>query len=527
MHKGREQNSYWWLGISAILVLVIASSWLFRLELLPGLHGDEAYFGMQAGDFLSAGVDRIYGLNSYTGVLFSSLVSLSFKLFGMSVQSLRMTGTLLNIAALALSVVFWLKAKNVKGLTFFLLLICQSALYMLYPRIAWEVTALLFFFLVLYGLCVYQVLQKPVLPMGYVIIALATGIIGTYNHIIFMCVPISLSLTMILRTFFNHEAVRMRLIPFWLLNALNPILMFLFMKYVANSVWHSMGLWCLTILVFVIVLEYWVLLKWRISHLIAGSKARQHYIIFPFALFALFYFCWHHLIALWQVGSNAVIFMRLFSSTLPFGVQLLFLIGGTVSTGFLLFLVCKDVFFNKANSPSSIPALGVIFFLGIFTLLTGRNAIRYYLLVVLVCNAFLAWRASSIKITSIMGVGLWAMLLVTASVNVICIIGFLRPANEEVQARHFRFGPRYKETSAHFISTLPLIAQLRKDSVAVIQVPGEENYFIMQPLSFYKRIAPWEEVPGRTATVSYNYKRLGSGFEVEVLNDSAQYYVSH
>src|SRR3989339_693881 len=86
------------------LLLVPACGYLlalmaYRFHALPGLHCDEAWAGLSALRILQDGVFSPHGINRYTSLLFSALVSGSFLAGTPGVWTLRLPGLLLNAAA--------------------------------------------------------------------------------------------------------------------------------------------------------------------------------------------------------------------------------------------------------------------------------------------------------------------------------------------------------------------------------------------------------------------------------------------
>ena len=73
-----------------VVAVGVAFAWLLSTNLadVPGLQGDEAWFGLRAHDILRGENDSIHGLNGYTGALFPFLVSLVFRACGESVSAL-------------------------------------------------------------------------------------------------------------------------------------------------------------------------------------------------------------------------------------------------------------------------------------------------------------------------------------------------------------------------------------------------------------------------------------------------------
>ncbi|WP_216641627.1 hypothetical protein [Pedobacter ginsengisoli] len=78
--------------LSGIIFCSLGFWWIYKLDVLPGLHADEAWSGLKAVQFQNEGVSQIIGMNNYTGILQTLLTGLSFDLFGRGVFQLRLGG---------------------------------------------------------------------------------------------------------------------------------------------------------------------------------------------------------------------------------------------------------------------------------------------------------------------------------------------------------------------------------------------------------------------------------------------------
>ncbi len=62
-------NGNWAMIISILLLLYLIFCWTFKLDDLPGLHGDEAWFGLKAYHLMERPIEKLTGMNYYTGML--------------------------------------------------------------------------------------------------------------------------------------------------------------------------------------------------------------------------------------------------------------------------------------------------------------------------------------------------------------------------------------------------------------------------------------------------------------------------
>ena len=64
--------------LSFLILIYILFVMLVNLSSFPGLHGDEAWFGLNAREILHHGTRSLHGLNTYTSSFYIWLISLTF-----------------------------------------------------------------------------------------------------------------------------------------------------------------------------------------------------------------------------------------------------------------------------------------------------------------------------------------------------------------------------------------------------------------------------------------------------------------
>lgn len=158
----------------------------FRLSEIPGLHGDEAWFGLYASEILEGGLSSLHGLNTYTGSLYSLVISLIFKLGGVDVFTLRLTGAILNLLGLAILAINIDKYLGRISLFILFLVIFSSPHFFLYSRIAWEVCAFQFFLISVKISILLKVLKDEKISFLDCLIFLTASLLGVFNHFIFI-----------------------------------------------------------------------------------------------------------------------------------------------------------------------------------------------------------------------------------------------------------------------------------------------------------------------------------------------------
>ncbi len=161
-----------------------------NLDVSPGLHGDEAWFGLRAGQMMAGAERSIHGMTAHSGALFPLAVAGSFRVFGVSVWSLRVPGAVCNVLALGLLAwQVWKLRQRAGSATLLLLLLAGSVLVTAESRLAWEVTALGPLFAALLLALAVRILGQahPVRGpwlAGMALVVVAT--LGTYSHLIFL-----------------------------------------------------------------------------------------------------------------------------------------------------------------------------------------------------------------------------------------------------------------------------------------------------------------------------------------------------
>lgn len=182
------------LIISALLAACICAGFdlLWRLSVFPGLHGDEAWLGLDALDIARHGLISLNGMNHYTGSLFPGIVAAFFSAAGASVFTLRLPGVLFNLASLAiLAFSFRHRIRTALLLT---ALLASSPLFLLYGRVAWEVCALQNFLLALIIAALNSLWRGERLTAAPLVILYTAFAAGLWNHFIFSAASISFAI---------------------------------------------------------------------------------------------------------------------------------------------------------------------------------------------------------------------------------------------------------------------------------------------------------------------------------------------
>lgn len=166
---------------------------LFGLEDIPGLHRDEAIFGLFAERILKGLRPLVGYFNHYTSPLHSYLIAICFGIFGKSIFTLRLSGVILNLFSL------WIYYDLTKRLfpkfaLIGLIFLISLPFYAIFSRTAGDVFALNPFFLLLGVSFFLRGNKTPIfLTLSGVVFAL-----GIWNHVIFLPTLIAVMLVYLL-----------------------------------------------------------------------------------------------------------------------------------------------------------------------------------------------------------------------------------------------------------------------------------------------------------------------------------------
>lgn len=485
-----------------LLVIIIAFLWLWRISDFPGLHADEAWAGLRAHGFLTTGHLEAFGMTRYTGSMQSLLAAPFFEILGTSVFSLRIAGILFNLAGLCLVVKVLGKGKK-QASCIFLLLMLQSSMWLLYPRIAWEVSSFTLFFVAIF-LFIHSKINTQKSPETiWVFLFFLVGLLSSYNHIIFSCIAFAYLLARIVMALIKGEFSLKRLyVP--VMNMVNISILFSCMKILKRVLFEKYVLIIFAVLIFLAFIESFFIsrIQDRIG-LLATYTVKQRVnillIVYTLALVPFFYF--HG----WAV-LNSMTSYKTFQHILGMpsdNIHFLFSMASTIlSLACFLFLLSTDL---KAGKISFSVAF-ILSYMALFSFYTQANSPRYYLALQLFIFLYLAFNVKKLKM-------LWMYLILIAiggCWNLFLLADVYRNKQTTFVARDMYFGSRY-ETSNHFKSIVPLMDSLRKYRVKHINY-ADNHYFLEQPIRFMELIRPWDKEEGTSITIDYGDTEKNGGF---------------
>lgn len=178
---------------SIVLLLGIIFRSLF-LGSIPGIHGDETWSTLRALSFLEGReISILRGMTSYSGPFFL-LQAPVYTLLGYNPIALRVFPVFFNTLALLFCYMLVKRIYDARTGLFSIIILSFLPITFMYSRISWEITTFSLFFLFLALYLIYSQRPGRLILAGFVLGA------GVYNHLLFICVPVSLFLVGILET---------------------------------------------------------------------------------------------------------------------------------------------------------------------------------------------------------------------------------------------------------------------------------------------------------------------------------------
>ena len=504
------------IGLTAILLVSVILFWLGNLTSI-GLHGDEAWFGLKASEYLHEGIRFPWGMNHYSGILQGLVNALVFKYFGIGIYQLRISGVVINVISLILLLYFLYKKNGAKSAFFFTLLFAQSAFYLIGPKIAWEVCTFNLLFLTAFVISLYKLSDdKNDISISWAFFFLFSSLIGSYNHILFSSLPLSFLAGLSLWKFYNADRNGgTRSIAFLLITLVNTTVLFLFMKFAIGLFWPFLHLYCFLYFIASILLESLFIKPialWCSSILEPVFKIRfsKSFLICVSSIFT-FSFSLFHGMLFFQILSQRILFLRVFSYELPLWIAVTLFASAVVIGAFLIVSLVNDIRFR----PREPWAFIIVGYLGTFTLYATEASIRYFLIMFVLMCLYAGFKLSS-QDGPVRGVVLAA--LVTNVLLVQSLLWFLSSNHHrKLRAIDFAMGNGRMESSAHFLPFGPVLDFINAHKIGHIEATKSEEAETGHTYDFYKLFnTQWEKYPNR-ARITYDKISMGDGFRKELL----------
>ncbi len=495
------------------VLAVIAATiflWLYQIDIFPGLHGDEAWFGIEAYQYLTnpSASFKWNGMNHYTGSLQQNLASLAFSWFGAHISTLRIPGAVINIIALAL---FFFSLPNIpqsgrKTLCFFLFL-TQSALWMIYPRIAWEVNAMTLFFMSLMVRSSIQIWNNDY-HFSTISLFLFASLLGGYNHIIFVCIPLSVLSATVLYGLRKQEFNLN-----WLLLSIgslfNSSILFGLMFIERGIFFNENAYWIVPLLALLILSESWLIIRWGKKKLkidFISPPARTWTWIKGIVLaFLVIAFLKNHATGLYAVLSNHKVLEHIYSFTPHPSVAFLSQLAAAALLAASAIAMFRDLKADKSPLP-----LFILSYMGLLSLFTTANSPRYYLSLSIILFLYLAIKTSQSKYYS----SAIIVLAVTSVLTVILQLYLIYSDEARVwHPKQVAFG-NITEPSSHFLPITPVVNYLRENRIHRVE-SNFEGKFIVWCTHFMELTRPWEKDAGTKIYVEYGETAKNGGFVIK------------
>lgn len=497
------------LSANILLLFLLAFSWTYKLALYPGLHADEAWSGLTAYGFSTHPIDRLTGMNGYTGILQPGLDSLLFYLFSLNVFYLRIGGAVFNLVGMLVFCAALVRRREHLKSLLFTLIISASALYACSPRVAWEVNSFSLFFLALMFAAVDNI-RCGSTSRTWVFILLAASVVGSYNHVIFSAVSVAAFISSSIWTmhdgncFFKKLALlsAMSICDVGILFAASNLLVGHTSILIVSAT--LLGTLLCQTLAFDRLLEMvsWIQVPsgsavfFRASRLLSGTCAVA--------------FLTFHGLALFDALSGDRVFLQYYCYECSLPIKLFL----SLSWGSFVIYVGKTLWDDLKGHPQSFYAFAIVVYGGVITAYTTKTSLRYYLVAVVVLGIYAACRlengARSVRLAIISALCL--SLCITGAIQLVVLSGKNRP----VRASTFTIGNSQTETSAHFLSKRPLVQFLKAHRISTVHFFNEDPYFLNAPLEFYKKEQAWPVDSTRKVLVDYDYTGYGDGYLIYI-----------
>ena len=451
----------------------------------------------------------------YTGILQSLASFITFKYFGIGVFQLRLPGVILNFLTLVSAVIIFARYQKYRMLTIFLLLVMQSSIFVLYPKLAWEVTTFSCLFLLI-QLALFYIIFSRNQPHTFTVFSfLLINLLGSYNHILFASLPLALLIGTSIWIYLNNQVDKHYLTVILAVNFLNICVQGLYLKFLVNDIWISYGNGIFIVAPVLLFFES-IFSKQIITALtpilVRIQKMKINPLVFSaFLLLSIVTFCIFHGLSTTQVFSNTALITNLFSYQPSEPIHLLATACGLFLFGSFLFLLIKNIVAGDKNLSTVLIAS----YLGVFCLFTTGTSIRYYIIPSVFIYLFIGFQLSKKSLLRFIPI----CILVSAAISFIILTTQLtdiyQQSDRKVKAIEIIMGNKTMETSAHFLPTLELRRFIRDQQIANVEYDPAERYFIENPISFYKLFQKQKGAAGKSILVKYNYQALGSGFKIK------------
>ena len=487
-----------------ILLLYFAFWWCYKLDTLPGLHGDEAWVGLKAYDYQTQPFDRLSGMTYYTGIIQTLVVQLSFNIFGIGVYQLRLPGVIINLLAIMIILSSFIFYRFYKQAVLFTLMLAASTLYVISARIAWEVNTFnLFFISISFASLMVIYHSRENYKLLWICLFWLSNILGSYNHIIYSCISVAGFIGLSLWAIQKDAILSCKLFVLTASNFVNVVLVFLIQRYNLNFFYQNPEYLPMCIAV-IIGMESAIYYKFFSTSITIGFLPRKfNYLIISILCLI---FVYNHGKGLFDVLSQYKLILEVYSYECSTLFQTVFTFCATLFVLFAAWLLFDDIK-TKANE-NTIVAYIIISYMALLGLYTSKNSLRYYLVIYAALCLYMAFKL--FKNSRSLRIFISFQLLIIILINAALLDIFVHDPIP-VRSVDFKIGNDQDETSSAFLPKKPVLDFLKNNHISKINYLCYP-YFIEEPIKFYKLYSPWTESKQDSALIDYDYTRYKGGF---------------
>ena len=473
------------LGLAVLVVTgaCILLSLSAHLSTFPGLHFDEAWFGLEALRIQSQGLTSAHGMRTYTGALYPWLLAEAFQVWPPGVLALRLPGALLNAGAFAVLLVAVERLGGRRSAALFALLFGSSLLFLWMSRVAWEVSALQPLLLATMLAALLGAGRRDRWTGPGVALFLMASNLGVFNHLIFAAIPTSFLAAALVAGAGRKDASTAALVWIGTLAVVSMLLVLLVKVMLPDAIfarWHAL---------FVVAFLVWPVALARSARAtptalegrLERANPRWFLVLLMLGVAA---FAAVHGIAFLGTLANVLVMKRMDSWDPPLSGTLLGYAWGLTLLGAFATIARTTIQRVRQRGDlgvSDLVTLWALACLGALTVLISKQAIRYYIL-------------PNVLFLTALALSLPARRAIARPFAVAAVLAFLfvngvawRGILEDTNRRPLRFlvGTTH-ESSAHFLRLDPVVRELEARGAC----RTEAAKYIELPLEFYRATRP-------------------------------------
>jgi len=493
------------LLITIIVIINIIFWWTYKLSVFPGVHGDEAWFANRAILFNQQGIIQIEGMNYYTGIIQILMDLVSFKFLGLGVFNMRIGGVIFNVLGFSIICYQLYIEKGLYWILSFALIFAQSAFYLSYPRVAWEVNSFTLFFLSLNFVFLTRVFNNGGhISIRGMLFFLTLGIVGSYNHILYSALLISILSGLILWQIQTKKKMYKKLIILSGFTLVNSVLILIGLKYFHEYLLYQLGFIPPLIFAALAAETYLVARFDRIIFFSPHKKYNYNNFIRIVLVSSLVAFILLHGKSSFETWTSYKVLAINYSYHCNVYLKLILTINAVLLLLCMITWLMEDIF---KNPPLPYMYIMVVY-LGVICFFTRETSFRYYLISQLLFILYLSERISRKSFCS--KICLYSLAITVMLMNYIQFQIFNN--SKPLKARIVIIGNGQIENSAHYLPKEKVIRYLSRNNIGSIHYLDKDWYFLNEPIKFYKAFQPWYDDIENRAAVGYDQSTNNSTY---------------